>query len=115
MVIKRTLESPFLQPQELEIGLTAEELRQAYYEQQAKFDALDMEYYLDEIKNDLLDQRMSKEKIQKLYSVTDELGAELRRNMDKYDMSWEYARPAALGSVAIRLFGEKYARKHFAV
>lgn len=115
MIIKRTFESPFMQPQEFEIELTAEELRQAYYEQQAEFDALDMQYYLDEVKDDLIEQRMSKEKIKKLYSAADELGAELRRNMDKYDMSWEYARPAALGSVAVRLFGEKYAKKHFVV
>lgn len=113
MIIKRTFESPFMQPQEFEIELTAEELRQAYYEKQSEFDALDMQYYLEEVEDGLIEQRMSKEKIKKLYSVTDELGAEL--NMDKYDMSWEYARPAALGSVAARLFGEKYARKHFVV
>lgn len=115
MIIKRTFESFFMQPQEFEIELTAEELRQAYYEQQAEFDAFDMRYYLDEIKEDLIEQRMSKEKIQKLYSASDELGAELRRQIDKYNMSWEDARPVALSSVATRMFGEKYAKKHFTV
>lgn len=114
MIIKRTFESPFMQPQEFEIELTAEELRQAYYEQQAEFDALDMQYYLEEIEDTLLDRRISKEKIKKLYSMTDELGAELRRNIDKDDMSWEYARPEALRAVARRVFGEEYARKYFA-
>lgn len=114
MVIKRTFESPLMQPQEFEIELTAEERRQAYYEQQAEFDATDMQYYLEEIEDSLIDQRMSKEKIKKLYSATDELGAELRRNIDKYDMSWEYARPAALSAVAGRMFGEAYTKKHFA-
>ena len=112
MIIKRTFESPFMQPQEFEIELTAEELRQAYYEKQAEFDALDMQYYLEEIEDTL--QRMSKEKIKKLYSMTDELGAELRRIIDKYDMPWEYARPEALRAVARRVFGEEYARKYFA-
>ena len=113
MIIKRTFESPFMQPQEFEIELTAEELRQAYYEQQAEFDASDMRYYLEEIGDFLLDRRISKEKIKKLNSASDELGAELRRQIDKYDMSWEYARPEALRAVAAKLFGEEYARKYF--
>lgn len=113
MIIKRTFESSFMQPQEVEIELTAEERRQAYYEQQAEFDATDMQYYLEEIEDFLLDKRISKKKIEKLYSMTDELGAELRRNMDKYDMSWEYAREAALQTVVKREFGEEYAAKYF--
>lgn len=115
MVIKRTFESPFMQPQEFEIELTAEELRQAYYEQQAEFDASDMLYYLEEIMDTLLDRRISREKIKKLNSASYELGAELRRQIDKYDISWVDARPVALSSVAARLFGEKYARKYFVV
>lgn len=115
MIIKRTFESPFMQPQEFEIELTAEELRQAYYEQQAEFDASDMRYYLEEIEDFLLDRRISKEKIKKLNSASDELGAELRRQIDKYDMSWVDARSVALSSVAVRLFGEEYAKKHFTV
>ncbi len=113
MVIKRTFESPFMQPQEFEIELTAEERRQAYYEQQAEFDATDMQYYLEEIEDFLIDRRVSKKKIEKLRSMADKLGAELRRNIDNYDMSWEYARDAALKTVAGREFGEEYAAKHF--
>lgn len=113
MIIKRTFESTFMQPQEVEIELTAEERRQAYYEQQAEFDATDMQYYLEEIEDSLIDKRISKKKIEKLRSMADELGAELRRNIDKYDMSWEYAREAALQTVARREFGEEYAAKYF--
>lgn len=113
MVIKRTIETPFMQPQDVEIELTPTELRMAHQEMQEEYDATDMLYYIEEIEDDLLDEGMSPKKVKELKKLKYELGAELRRNLDKYEMSWEYARPEALRKVAFRVFDETYANKYF--
>lgn len=102
MIIRRIFETPFMQPQELEFELTPEELRQAYYEQEAIYDRLDMEHYIEENEESLLYQGYSKDYINKLKEYLDDMGSELRRCIDKYDMSWEYARDEAFRRIVER-------------
>ena len=96
MTITREIQSPIYGVmQKMEFKLTSDELRDAFYEQQAIYDRMDMEYYLEENEDFLLDKGYSKDCIHKLKEYLDDMGSELRRCMDKYDMSWEYARDEA--------------------
>lgn len=85
----------------VEIQLTDHELYLAFEEQQHTYDCYDCE--------DLIDG-LSEEEVQECYGVSpgqfkalvDEMATEKRRNMDKYDMSWDYARDEAVRTVIDR-------------
>lgn len=77
------------------ITLTDSELYEAYAEQQFLFDRMDCE--------DMC-VGLDDEELVECYGVTgeqfesllDEMATEKRRNMDKYDMSWDFARDEAI-------------------
>lgn len=101
MVIKRQFGSAMK-----EIELTEAELRRAFYEQQRIFDKTDMEYHIEEVEDWLLDEGFLKENIEMLSDHAEELGEEMRRNMDKYDMDWDSAKDEAL-KWGIKFFVQK--------
>lgn len=88
---------------ELKFELTPDELRDAFYEQQSIYDHDDMMYYLEENRESLIDSGYKKEFVDTLGQYLDEMGYELRRQQDKYDLSWEYARDEALRVVLRRI------------
>lgn len=89
---------------EVEFELTADELRDAFYEQQEIYDRTDMMYYLEEIGQEYLhDIGYKTEFINKLPQYLDDMGAELRRQMDKYDLAWSDARGTAFDIVLQRI------------
>lgn len=77
------------------IELLPEELISAYYEQQKKFDIEDVIS---------LGEAFSNEQLQEYYGCTyqflidhkKEIAAKMRKNIDKYDMEWTYAREEAI-------------------
>lgn len=90
--------------QELEFELTSDELRNAFYEQQAVYDCEDMLYYIEDEGKDWLKTAGYDDKfIDSISLYLDEMGEELRRQIDKYDLSWEYARVEAFQSVLRRI------------
>lgn len=91
MVIKRQFGSAMK-----EIELTEAELRRAFYEQQQIFDKTDMEYHIIGVEDWLLDKGLSQKDIEKLSDHAEELGEEMRRNINKYDMDWDSAKDKAL-------------------
>lgn len=89
---------------ELEFELTSDELRNAFYEQQSIYDCEDMMYYMeDEGREWLRTAGYDSEFVNTISQYLDEMGDELRRQMDKYDLSWEYARAEAFQSVLRRV------------
>lgn len=82
-----------------EIELTPNELFQAYEEQEHAFDKGDVESELDCFDDDYLIENygMTREQID---VFIDEMAYRMRRYMDKYDMSFEYARDEAIRDVA---------------
>lgn len=99
MKIKRTI----YPNGEMEFELTADELRDAFYEQQEIYDRDDMMYYLEETRDVLLCNGYTKDFVDGLSEHLEEMGVELRRQIDKYDVSWEYAREEALQVVLRRI------------
>lgn len=87
----------------IEIELTAEERRQAYYEQQHEFDGEDVKGDLEgrvfcgadsaEFAKQFLDNP----------DMISEIARDKRRNMDKYDMSWEDATREAVDDALARV------------
>ena len=79
--------------QNVEIELTKDELFTAYCEQQEIFDISSCANYLDSnYQDEAWYSTMTDEKRRELLK---EAAAELRRNIDKYDMYFEYAMSAA--------------------
>lgn len=80
-----------------EIELTKEELQQAYEEQQHILDIsniqLNIEHYLDE--NEY-------EKLRDNQEFIEDAAYELRRNLDKYNMEFDYAIKDAIDCTSIR-------------
>lgn len=87
----------------VEIELTAEEWRLAYYEQQHEFDC-------EDVKGDL-EGRVScgedSAEVAKRFladpGMISEIAGDKRRNMDKYDMSWEDATRKAVDDALARI------------
>ncbi|HAU85700.1 MAG TPA: hypothetical protein DCW90_09395 [Lachnospiraceae bacterium] len=77
----------------IEIELTDEELRNAYYEQQFLFDREDCRYTLVEI---LTENQMNALIGDKVDEILDLAADKLRRNIDKYEMDFSYARDEAV-------------------
>ena len=82
MIIKRIINS-----KEMEIELTKEEIYEAYCEQEHKWDIKSCEEYYDCMYYD--EDWYNDENIRKC--IIEEASMRLRRNINKYDMSFEYA------------------------
>lgn len=83
-----------------EFVLTSDELYDAYREQQYLFDRADIEDQFEVSDEDCVDcWGITRKEAEPLF---DDMAAEMRRNIDKYDMSWEYARPEAIREVIRR-------------
>ena len=93
MTIKRTVNG-----EELEFELTDNELTSAYFEQQYLFDIQDVRDAVIGWEDDdvICVYGVNMETFLKL---SDEMAVEMRRNIDKYDMDWDYAREDAIRSV----------------
>lgn len=78
--------------------LTNEELYNAFREQEFRFDRNDIEDYFYAFDEDELQEEydMSRAEIEELF---DDMAHEMRRNMDKYEMSWDYARDHAIADI----------------
>ena len=93
MKIKRTIDG-----KEFEFELTQQELYDAFAEQEFKFDLSSVRSYFEDYSDDdIMDEygRTRKE----LEACFEDIAVALRRNMDKYDMSFEYALPTAVNEV----------------
>ena len=93
MKIKRNIDG-----REIEIELTAHEMWDAYIEKQHQFDVEDIEDYFYGCEDDELIEKYLKtgEEIKQLYEA---IANEMRRNIDKYDMDWQYAREEAIHQI----------------
>jgi len=91
----------------IEIELTAEERRQAYYEQEHEYDCKD-------VKGDLEGRVAGGEDSAKFAQqflddpdMISEIARDKRRNMDKYDMSWEAATQEAVDDALARVMSQE--------
>ena len=84
-----------------EIELTNDEICRAYYEQEFKFDCMDIEDAFCELSDDDLLETYGANRAT-IEPLIDEMAYEKRRNMDKYEMSWDYARDQAISDVLSR-------------
>lgn len=93
MKIKRTIGG-----KEYEFELTPQELYEAFAEQEFQFDLESVRYYFEDYSDDDLyeEYTMTREELEACF---EDIAVELRRNMDKYEMSLEYALPAAVSEV----------------
>ena len=78
--------------------LTDRELYDAYCEQRFIFDREDIKGLFDNYEDDELIEiyGVTRTEIEAFY---DDAAIEMRRNIDKYEMSWEYARDEAIDTV----------------
>lgn len=90
MIIKREING-----QTVEIELTSHETYEAYLEKQNEFDQQDIEDVFYGFDDEELENMYGLTRAQ-LIEKTPELAAEMRRNIDKYDMTWQEARDAAI-------------------
>lgn len=90
MTIKREING-----QTVEIELTSHETYEAYLEKQNEFDKQDIEDVFYGFDDEELEDMYGLTREQ-LIEKTPELAAEMRRNIDKYDMTWQEARDAAI-------------------
>lgn len=81
--------------QTIEIELTSQELYEAYLEKQNEFDRQDIEDVFNGFDDDELEDMYGMTRAQ-LEEKIPELAHEMRRNIDKYDMSWQAARDEAI-------------------
>lgn len=93
MKIKRTILG-----KEEEFELTPDELYAAYREQEFKFDRNDIEDYFAAFDDVEIEEMYSMTR-KKLEEKFDDMACEMRRNIDKYDMQWQYARDAAIAEI----------------
>ena len=93
MKIKRTIDG---RPYEFE--LTQRELYDAFAEQEFQFDLDNVRnHFSDYTDDDFLEEYgYTREEAEKKF---EDVASELRRNMDKYEMSFEYAMSAAVAEV----------------
>lgn len=93
MKIKREING-----EEFEFELTPQELYDAFDEQEFKFDLESVRTYFEDYSDDDLydDYMMTREELEACF---EDIATQLRRNMDKYGMSFEYALPTAVSEV----------------
>lgn len=81
---------------ELKITLTDDEIYTAFVHKQHEFDMMDVEDALDWYEDsDLAEYGVSKKELE---NAVEDIAYDMRRNIDKYDMTWDYARDEALHS-----------------
>lgn len=85
----------------MEFELTDDELCNAYIEQQHIFDIMDCENMIVCLNDDEIIDCYGVTREQYL-SLLDEMADVLRKNIDKYEMSWDYARDDAIRTVTER-------------
>ena len=90
MTIKREINS-----QTIEIELTSQELYEAYLEKENEFDRQDIEDVFNSLDDDELEDMYGLTREQITEKIP-ELAHEMRRNINKYDMSWQAARDVAI-------------------
>ena len=83
---------------DVSIPLTDTEIYSAYKYQQGIFDEWDIQDMFDGMTDDDIQKTYGIDRA-KLWELIPEIAIEMRRNIDKYDMSWEYARPEAVDTV----------------
>ena len=81
--------------------LLPDELYEAYFEQQEKFDIEDIVNYGETMSSTELEEELGCTYAEFL-SMKEEMARELRRNIDKYDMDFAYARQYAIETVIRR-------------
>lgn len=90
MTIKRMVNGT-----EVEFELSDRELYNAYKEQEHEFDTEDVLDVFDAYEDNELVETYGKTR-KDLEAMAGDIAYEMRRNIDKYEMSWEYARDDAV-------------------
>lgn len=93
MKIKRIIDG-----KEFEFELTPQELYDAFAEQQFQYDLSIVRYYFEDYSDDDIKEEYGRTR-NELEACFEDIAVELRRNMDKYEMSLEYALPTAVSEV----------------
>lgn len=90
---------------EQEFELTADELYAAYREQEFKFDRADVADYFLAFDNEYIEEEygMTTKEVESKFN---EIAYEMRRNIDKYDMDWTYARDEAIETILRKVVQE---------
>ena len=99
MKIKREING-----EQYDIELTEEELYNAYREQEFLFDKQDVLNMIDGLSDDEIHDILYVDRAT-FEKYTEDMACEMRRNIDKYDMSWDAARDEAARYV-LRNFSE---------
>ena len=81
--------------------LLPEELYDAYFEQQEKFDIEDIVNYAEMMSKEKLEEELECT-YSEFLSMKEEMAHEMRKNIDKYDMEFAYARQEAIETVIQR-------------
>lgn len=92
-----------------EYELTPAELTEAYFEQQSNYDIQDCKNGIQTIIDDDIDERtyvVAAKQVLHDEDLIAECAAKMRRNIDKYDMDWSYARDEAVRSVVSQVQSE---------
>lgn len=79
-----------------EIELTPQELRLAHDEYQHTLDEYDIKDRFDQLDDDEFEETFRVAKVCLGDEIKSEMAQRMRRYIDKYDMSWEYARDEAI-------------------
>ena len=82
----------------LNFELLPDELVEAYFEQQEKFDIEDVVSFAECFDNETLMDSYGCT-YQELLDNKEDIAAAMRKNIDKYDMEWSYAREEAVRDV----------------
>lgn len=91
MVIKRTVNGV-----ETEFELTFQERLNAYYEHQHYYDVMDVKDEVDYLSDEQFFEMYEVPK-SAFMEIIDDVADEMRRNIDKYDLHWDFARDEAIG------------------
>lgn len=83
------------------IELLPEELEDAFFEQRDKFDIEDIVDYGEMMSHTEMEEELGCS-YSEFLSMKEEMAQEMRRNMDKYDMAFPYARQDAIETVIRR-------------
>ena len=92
-----------------EYELTTAELTEAYFEQLSNYDIQDCKNGIQTIIDDDIDERtyvVAAKRVLHDEDLLAECAAKMRRNIDKYDMDWSYARDEAVRSVVSQVQSE---------
>lgn len=81
-----------------DIELTSDEVLNAYYEKKFEFDRMDVEDIFCGLTDEELLETYGANRAF-IETLIDEMAEQKRRNMDKYDMGWDYARDEAIRDV----------------